>query len=167
MVRNLLRILIGCSAVGALVGAGSSQVTAKVPSFSIQILAPQAVVKVGSDVRLKIVFTNNTSQPLHYATGAPGRGTGPSFDIDLRDSDGKRIPETPYGLKTQGKAPHRPFVGSVFAATVQPGGTLVREVLLSKEYEISKSGKYTVEVTERNPNPERGESNTITLTVVQ
>lgn len=136
------------------------------PNFSIVINTPQEIVKVGAEVKLKVVFTNNTAQPLHYATGVPGRGTGPGFDIDVRDSQGRRIPKTPYGLKVQGKARHRPFVGSVFTATVQPGGAVEQEALLSKEYDISKPGKYTVRVTERNPNPDPGESNTITLAVM-
>jgi hypothetical protein len=135
------------------------------PTFSIVISTPQEVVKTGAEVRLKIVFTNNSAQPLHYATGVPGRGTGPGFEIDVRDREGKRIPETPYGVKTQGKGPHHPFVGSVFAATVQPEGTVEREVLSSKEYDLSRPDKYTVQVTERNPNPEPSKSNTMTLTV--
>jgi hypothetical protein len=152
--------VLAASAVGRAQNAPTYE-----PNFSIVVNTPQEIVKTGAEVRLKIVFTNNTARPLHYATGVPGRGTGPGFEIDLRDSKGKRIPETPFGLKAQGKAPHHPFVGSVFAATVPPEGTLVREVLLNKEYDISKPGKYTVRVTERNPNPDPGESNTITLAV--
>ncbi len=44
------------------------------PNFSVVITTPQAVVKSGAEVKLKIAFANNTAQPLHYAAaGAPGR----------------------------------------------------------------------------------------------
>ena len=134
------------------------------PWFSVTISAPKASASVRSDVKMKITFANNTGKDLHYGAGGPGRD-GPVFDIDIRDGNGKVAPETSYGLKMHGKGPGS-FSGSVFSATVHPGETTEDEVNLSKEYDLSKPGKYTVQVKERNPVFQAMKSNTLTITVV-
>lgn len=160
-----LPVLVFLQLLGGIAASAAQVTPAYEPNFSLTISTPDQVVKSGAEVKLKVAFANNTAQPLHYATGAPGRNGGPGFDIDIHDSQGKRISETPYGLKIQGKARHRPFAGSVFAATVQPGDTVELEVLLSREYDISEPGKYTVQATEKGPNPQQGKSNIVTITV--
>lgn len=134
------------------------------PWFSVTISTPEPIVTAGADVKLKIIFANNTGKDLHYAVGGPARG-GPAFDIDIRDGEGKPVPETTYGLKMHGKDP-RPFSGSVFSTTVHPGETIEQELILSKEYDLNKAGKYTVQVKEKNSVFQNVQSNTITITLV-
>ncbi len=136
------------------------------PWFSVTISTPKAVVTVGSDIKLKVVFVNNTEQDIRYpGAGGPGR-TGPVFDIDIRDSGGKPALETPYGLKMHGKDTREWRGGSVFGGTAHPGNKIEEELILSKEYDMSKPGDYTVQVLERNPKFQAVKSNSITITVV-
>lgn len=136
------------------------------PWFTVAISTPKAVVTVGSEVKLKVVFVNNTEQDIHYpGAGGPGRN-GPVFDIDVRDSSGKLVPETPYGLWMHGKDTRGWRGGSVFAATAHPGGKIEEELMLSKEYDMSKPDEYTVQVRERNPKFRVVKSNSIAITVV-
>jgi hypothetical protein len=135
------------------------------PWFSVTITRPKVSVSVGSDVKLKVVFVNNTEQDIRYSgAGGPGRG-GPGFDIDIRDSGGKPAPETPYGLKMHGKDTSWRG-GSVFAGTAHPGDKIEEELILSKEFDMSKPGDYTVQVRERNPKFEVVKSNSITITIL-
>jgi hypothetical protein len=134
------------------------------PWFSVTIDTPEATVTVGLDVKLKVIFTNNTGKDIHYSAGGPAR-SGPAFDINVRDAEGNPVPETLYGLKLHGKDPH-PWSGSVFSATLHPGKTIEEEVSLSKEFDLSKPGKYTVQVQEKNPVFQTVKSNVLTITVV-
>jgi hypothetical protein len=134
------------------------------PWFSVTISTPEAIVSAGSDVKLKVIFANNTGKDLHYGVGGPGRG-GPAFDIDVRDSEGKPVPETAYGLKMHGKDPH-PWAGSVFTVTSGPGKTMEEELILSKEYDLSKPGKYTVQTQGGKGATRTAKSSVITITVV-
>jgi len=133
------------------------------PWFSVTISTPEASVSAGSDVKLNVVFANNTGKDLHSGYGGLGRN-GPVFDIYIRDSKNMAVLETPFGLTMHGKNPH-PFSGSVFSATSHPGETIKEELNLSKEYDLSKPGKYTVQVRERHPVFQSVKSNTITITV--
>lgn len=134
------------------------------PWFSVAIGTAQTVIPSGSDVKFKVTFTNDTRKDLHYAVGGPGRG-GPPFDINVRDAKGNPVPETSYGLKMHGKDP-RPWSGSVFNATSHPGEAIELDLILSKEYDLSKPGKYTVQVQERYPALQAVRSNILTITVV-
>ncbi len=116
-------------------------------------------------MKLKVVFVNATKKDIFYGAGGPARG-GPVFDIDMRDSDGKSVAETPYGLKMHAKDPH-PWRGSVLTATAHPGDKIEEELILNKEYDLSKPGKYTIQVQERNPKFQAIKSDTITITVAQ
>jgi hypothetical protein len=133
------------------------------PWFSVNISTPDETTKVGSNVVLYLVFVNNTGKDLYTGAGGPGRG-GPVFDLDVRDSRHDPVPETAYGLRMQGKDPH-PFAGSVFRATVPPGGTIKEGLSLNKEYDLSKAGKYTVQLVERHPAVRAVRSNIVTITV--
>ena len=135
------------------------------PWFSVTITGPRASVSATSDVKLKVVFVNNTKQDIRYAAaGGPGRD-GPAFDLDVRDSVGKPAPETPYGLKMHGKDTAWRG-GSIFAATARPGDKIEEELILSEEYDMSAPGEYTVQAKERNPKFEVVKSNRIAITVV-
>jgi hypothetical protein len=133
------------------------------PWFSVMISTPEAIATAGSDVNLKVKFTNDTGKDLHFAVGGPGRG-GPAFDINVRDSQGNAVPETSYGLRMHGRDP-RPWSGSVFRATSHSGQTVEINLILSKEYDLSKPGKYTVQVQDRRPVVRPVKSNIVTITV--
>jgi hypothetical protein len=158
----LLALLSLVASVAAPQGATPTTPPAE-PWFSVTISTPNASVRAGSDVKLNIVLANTTGKDLHSGYGGPGRD-GPVFDIDIRDSRNVAVPETPFGLTLHGKNPH-PFAGSVFSAPSHPGEPIKEELILSKEYDLSKPGKYTVQVRERHPVFQTVKSNVITITV--
>jgi hypothetical protein len=132
--------------------------------FAVTISTPKPVVKVGTAVKLKVVFINDTDEDIRYGVGGPGR-SGPVFDLDVRHSEGKPVPETPHGLILHGKNP-RPWSGSVYSTAAHPGDKIEEELVLNKEYDLSKPGKYTVQLRERHPKFRAVESNTIPIAIV-
>jgi hypothetical protein len=163
-----MKILISVASLSMLFllpGLSFAQSASPVESwFSLTIGTPEAIATAGSDVKLKVRFTNDTGKNLYYAVGGPGRG-GPAFDINVRDSQGNAVPETSYGLRMHGKDP-RPWSGSVFRATSHSGETVEINLILSKEYDLSKPGKYTVQVQDRRPVVRPVKSNIVTITVL-
>jgi hypothetical protein len=134
------------------------------PWFTVTISIPKAVVMVGTDVKLKVVLTNKTDKDLRYGGGGPGRG-GPVFDLDVCDSNGKAVSETPRGLTLHGKDP-RGWSGSIFLAVAHPGERIEEELSLNEEYDLVKPGKYTVQLRQRHPKFQAVKSNTVAFTLV-
>ena len=128
------------------------------PWIKIAISTSQSVVKSGSAVVIKITKTNTTDHNLFY-----GVGVGSFTDLDVRNSEGKFVPETPYGQKIHDKGHWSG--GSVFSVPLEPGKARKEEVELSKEYDLSRPGEYTIQARETDPQGIVVKSNTITVTV--
>ncbi len=143
---------------------GAQPVQPAEPWFTVTISTPKPEVTVGTDIKLKVVFTNNTEKDIPYAVGGPWRG-GPVFDLDVRDRESKLVPETPYGLKEHGKVPPKGSI-TIFSTAAHPGEKIEEELVLNKEYDLTKLGKYTVQLRERWPKFQAVKSNTITFTLV-
>lgn len=154
----------------AIVIAGLANLDDGIPPRS----AADSVVKSGTDVKLDIAIKNVSDRTIYLVSTTAGR----NMKIDVRDSEGKQVSETPYGLKVHGTDPKRvPFVGSVFSAKL-PIESYSETLVLSKEYDLNKPDTYRVQVsrsdvmngsTEGNMNATRigiVNSNTITVTVI-
>jgi hypothetical protein len=140
------------------------------PKISITIRTAQNAVKVGSDVEVEVKMENISAEDLFYGVpGLFGAGTT-SFRWEIRDSKGTAIPMTEYGIKAnhleppqEGVPPHVD-AGSAFAGTLGPGKSVVQKLALSKEYDLNKPGKYTIQALHFDGKMDV-KSNTITLTV--
>jgi len=138
------------------------------PRISIAINTPQAVVKAGSDVVVEVEM-KNISQ-VDVPDGAPltgGASTG--FRWQVRDSSGKQVAMTDYGIQANHLAsssgePHM-WAGSFFSAPLAPGKVITQRLALTKEYDLSKPGKYTIQATRGDAQTDV-KSNVITLTVI-
>ncbi len=135
------------------------------PSLSLTISVPETVVKAGSPIKLSITTTNTSDHDVSYIVSTLGLS-----DVYVHDAAGALAPETPEGAQKHFFSPkHRPFAGSVFSARahLEAGAKQNVEVDLTKEYDLTKPGKYTVYV--ERPDPENKgnqlKSNTITITV--
>jgi hypothetical protein len=133
------------------------------PSFSINISTAQSMVKVGAAITIDATLTNISDHDIFYAVGTPGQ----VIDLIVCDSSGKSVPETPYGRKVHDtELNRRPFVGSVFRASIKPDHTFQQKSDLSKEYDLSKPDKYSIQAQRRDARTrEMVKSNTITITV--
>src|SRR3974377_1992391 len=105
-------------------------------SLAITLTAPQNCVKPNSPMEVRIVLTNASDHDVSYrvvATGRSSRWAG----MAAYDSAGKLLPEK-----------GGPFDGSVFSGKASLGAakSIETRVDIAKEYDLTKPGKYTIEV---------------------
>ena len=102
------------------------------------------------------------------------------MDIQVRDSEGKPVAETEYGKTIHARSIEAPPVdrngpgvptrgprGGAIAMALRPGETLTEESDLTKEFDLSRPGKYTVQAFDRGRDPDTGKtvmSNEVTIT---
>jgi hypothetical protein len=142
------------------------------PKFSLTIKTAQGTVKVGSDVVVEAEMKNISAEDIFYsALTVRGPGPGPSgFTWEILNSEGKPVPFTEYGLKINRPEPelgpggYVPAAGKTVFGLLGPNKAIVEKRALSKEYDLSKPGKYTVQAS-RFDGKTDVKSNTVTLTV--
>ena len=138
------------------------------PSISVTISTPSAVVKLGSELAIKMVITNKSDHEmlLGKPAGKPGQGEFLNL-IEVRDEHGNAVGKTKYYRQIRGEE----FVDggisvSVSSFRVKPGESVEEEVLVNKLYNIDKAGKYTIQVQHDDPETKAlVKSNTITVIV--
>lgn len=141
--------------------------TAK-PKISIAIKTAQNAVKVASDVDVEVEMKNISQEGVGFILTGTMSFSSTSFRWDIRDIASKPVPMTEYGLKANcldspGGVP-RICSGSSFGDTLDPGKAFRQKLTLSKEYDLSKPGKYTIQAF-RSDGKTDVKSNVITLTV--
>ncbi len=117
---------------------------------------------------MNIVMTNTSGKDIHYGQPLSVKWAM-LFDVHILDGANKLVPETAYGRQLHGTDRNPASLGgSVFSAQVAPGKTVEQQLMLNKEYEIERPGKYTIQVERFDAvSGITVKSNTITLTVVQ
>jgi hypothetical protein len=146
------------------------------PKFSLTIKTAQGTVKVGSDVVVEAEMKNTSVEDIFYSA-LTGRGQDPGrsgFAWEILNVEGKPVPLTEYGLKINhlespqdevGPGGYIPSAGKTVYGLLGPGKAIVENRTLSKEYDLSKPGKYTVQAS-RFDGKTDVKSNTLTLTVM-
>jgi hypothetical protein len=124
------------------------------PPFSISISLAQEVVKAGSEVRLDIVLTNILDQDIVIA-----RCGEPNYQIEVYDSQGKPLPKLNDCVPKED--PGHPgwtslCPGDVTTASapicrpqnqiLKPHEVLKEATVISKLCDLSRAGKYTIQV---------------------
>lgn len=164
----LLLMVLGMS-------GGAVYAAADVASFTITISSPQNTWKAGSDVVVSISLINTSNQRIFFRK-APGQAFGERFmDVEATDDQGKSLPRTKYyhGLRTEDGDGNRrqpteelAIGGSVSKKFLKPGETLQDGIVVSKLFDLSRAGKYTIRVQRRDEGSKSlVMSNTITLTI--
>jgi hypothetical protein len=152
-------------------GKSAAQVTQPAPAepkISITIKTAQSAVKVGSDVEVEVEMKNISAEGVGFVPTSTMSSSTTSFRWDIREGAGKEVPMTEYGLKANcldspGGVP-RICAGSSFEAILDPGKSFRQKLALSKEYDLSRPGKYTIQALGFDGKTDV-KSNTITLTV--
>jgi hypothetical protein len=163
-------VMLTLFAIGPLIigGSTSTQVTHPSPRISIAINTTRTVVKTGSDVVVEVEMKNISQEDVpDGAPLTPGLGST-GFRWEVRDSAGKQVAMTDYGIRvnhpeSSSGEPHV-WVGSFFTAPLAPGKVINQKLALTREYDFSKPGKYTIQASRWDGQIEV-KSNTITLTV--
>jgi hypothetical protein len=119
---------------------------------TIAISTAKSAVKAGSDITIEVIFTNTSKANILFASGVKREDQGElDYTVHVRDSSAARAPETKRGhlLRTGEDSPGADtylIISSTMNIDVLPGGTVKREILLNRLYDLSKPGKYTVQV---------------------
>jgi hypothetical protein len=147
----------------ALLGAASAQ-SSQLP-FSIGISAERPVVKAGSDVFIQIQMVNTSNHDVD-CTRVPTNASDRAYQYDIRDSRGNLAEK----MTLAPKHPEIKETFSIWPCVLKPGeSTSKDDNLISKLYDLSRPGKYVVQVSRfiSGARKEEGvvKSNTITITV--
>jgi hypothetical protein len=138
-------------------------------ALSISITA-QDHVKTGSDVKVEIAVTNNSDHEIKY--DAFGAGTASRTDLDVRDADRHPASAASKPREQSSSPPAKPgegraggyYSGPSSYIRIGSGKTIHLERVISKEFDLSKPGKYTVQLAHQLDGT-IVKSNTITLMV--
>jgi len=139
--------------------------------FSLTLAAPTEPLKAGAEVRLHVTVTNTSERNIAFIR-SPGLIPEEAFryDMDVRNEQGKSAPPSVYVRQLKNSTTVTEEI-SRYARWLKPGEFFVDDLEITKFYDLSQPGKYTISVT--RPIPPRqnlGEgkvkSNSITVTVV-
>jgi hypothetical protein len=134
---------------------GPSLAQAKAQSFTLKISAVQNVVKVGSNVRVKIELKNTSEDDISLGGMPCGNKEGcpelQGYHFIVRNFQGKEPPLTKWGRQVFGRPkPNETFprviLESVVSFPLSPGQTYTTEIIVSNLYDLSVPGIYTIQI---------------------
>lgn len=160
--------LILAAAAGSPAQSLSSEQTEKPgqaakPPFSITISTPHDVVKAGEPVSVDITLSNISSRKIFfhsYHSPDPDKILA-TYGIEVRDSRGDRV------LRSQRRAKEfPPWIEHSIVYSLEPGKTTNDRLEIGEVQDISKPGKYTIQLQRSEYETKIAvKSNTITVTV--
>jgi hypothetical protein len=156
------------------------------PAISITINSSPTVVKTGTEVKVEITLTNVSNHQITLAKDN-AQNHGESFNrIEVRDQKGNLAPDTRYARFLKGKVSDddkrqdkNKAVGdhgvelvndlpldSAAPHVLKPGETLKDEIVVTKLFDLSTPGKYTIQVDRHDDEGKTTvKANAITVTV--
>src|ERR1700730_9323434 len=164
LVRQSLTLFVAVLAATNTLGAQSAKTSQPVvPAFEIAISLESSVVKAGSKITVKATLVNKSSSNLLFSTDENIAKL--DFKADVRDSQGNLAPLTEYGRSVM-RNETAPDITSAGYSMVRPGETKKSDVDITKLYNLSQPGKYSIRVQRIDDAIKMAvKSNTITLTV--
>jgi len=137
--------------------------------FTMTISSAQNVFKSGSEISLKIILTSTSEHDI--LLGRRIDGTAPMVaavpvEVHVDGEKGNAPPETKYLRMLRGEDLGEDYVFSGIGGSLPPGKKSEERVIVNKFYDLSKPGKYKIQLqwTDRT-NKTVVKSNTITVTV--
>ena len=139
--------------------------------FSLGIDAPSEPLKSGAELRLHVRVTNTSDRAITFIR-SPGLIPEEAFryEMEVRDARAQSAPRSAYVRKLESAQTVTEEI-SKYAYKLKPGESFVDDVEITRFYDLSRPGKYTISVAREMPPAQKlGEgkvkSNTITITVV-
>jgi len=129
----------------ALISVATPSMCGPRQSFSLTIATPKEPLKAGAELRLLVTLTNTSARSIVF-----GRSPGPipeegfRYEIDVRDALGRPAPPSVYVRELTGKITDN--WSSNLSRTLEPGESFVDEVTVTRFYDLSQPGKYTISV---------------------
>ena len=163
--RNMRYFLTFCLVLCYLVMMTSAKPDGLLMSLSISPL--KQTVKAGSEVTMDAKLTNISDHSLTFFDTIPIC----DYPIEVRDSDGNSAPETAYKQhETCSQSGMLRERGRNILVTLTPHESRTEEILVTRAYDLRRSGTYTIRVfrvlpkdLSREPIP----SNEVTVTVTE
>lgn len=131
------------------------------PPFSIAISTDTPAVKVGADLSLKVHITNTSDHDINVSSSY-FEGTDASYRQDVRDGRGNLPRRAVREMSTRTS-------GHWIRHTLKPGQSVDTVTSISPEYDLSRAGEYTVQLSRPvSDDPKDGlvKSNKVTITVI-
>lgn len=166
--NNTMTLSLLFTAILAIQSAGPAPSPHSVISVTLSSVSND--VKLGSEVRLKIVVTNTSNHEMLLERPV-GIYQGEILNrFEVRDEKGSPAVKKPYYRLLTGEPmtsyPQEEYLRDMTGSMVKPGESVIEEVILNKLYELDKPGKYTIRVEHTDPVTQMPvKSNTITLTI--
>jgi hypothetical protein len=139
--------------------------------FSLAIAPSTVTLKSGAELRLRVTVTNTSDRRIGFIRSpAALPEEGLRYNIDVRDPQGQSAP--PSASARQLSKNTTVILGSNVARWLNPGESFVDEIDITKLYDLSQPGKYSIAVAREIPpaqNLGKGivKSNSITVRVVK
>jgi len=131
--------------------------------FALELRSEQDSVPAGSEIKVEITLRNTSNRMIRTSFGLP------EFDYSVRVHDA--LGRIPAETALARNAKERSYFSNDQSFTLQPGESLpAATLLLTKLYDLSSPGRYTVQVSRAVPKELGGgtvESNLLTIAVVQ
>jgi hypothetical protein len=132
-------------------------------SFQIAISAPSDEVQLGADARIVITLSNLAEHQILFAHRPGMNHPEFSYTFHVRNAAGRVVEETAYARESR----MHPETEGRTVDYVQPGQSVTLTAHLARLVNLSRPGRYTVQVSRRDPASQAVvESNEITLNVV-
>ena len=155
-----------CPLLLATIAAFSSPLLAQKhadkPPFTLLLTSNVPKVNLGTDVWVKIVWTNTSKVEMNDShLWDDSSGLDYSYTLELRDTDGHPVAQVPHNHRIG-------LAGSASFGTLKPGDSRDDEINLSRIYNFSHPGDYTLQVSRHVPKELGGcviKSNEITITI--
>lgn len=129
--------------------------------FTLILEAEENPVKAGSEVKVEITLCNSSNRAMHMSYGLSEL----DYAFEVRDSQDRIPPETEFARKSKGRG----YFSSDHLFYLQLGESLPKAPLVvSKFYDLSRPGKYTIQVSRAVPKELGGgtiKSKAITITI--
>lgn len=119
---------------------------------SLTITAVRNPVDAGSEVNVKIVERNISPHEITLGCATLGSFTGWTFRVEVQDRHGKQPPFTRFGQRLRGLYTpadltlETPTNGNIAWVKLKPGESRESELDISKLYNLSEPGKYTIRI---------------------
>jgi len=130
--------------------------------LALSISAPEQVVQIGSELKIRTILTNVTSHVITLHDRIPAC----DYRVQVLDDKGNLAPETDY--QRQLKCNARFTESRNVLVTLKPQESRQEEILITRLFELNSPGKYSVQVSRSIPTELGGgsiKSNEIAVTV--
>jgi hypothetical protein len=114
--------------------------------ITIVISAETSAVQAGEEVRINVQLTNNSTETLDASANINSMtGVDPNYRFDVRDSNGIEMPRRTYAHSEH-------VTGHAILRTLKPGESITDAEPLGRLVDMSRPGKYTIQVSRSLPN---------------